>query len=400
MMLRLRNRALATYVLVSGAAFAAAWMQRMAVAWFVWDLTRSGFWLGVLAVCDLGPAIIFGPIGGILADRLSPHRLIIICQIVAIAAVVALGIASALAPSLSLCLGLSAVAAAAIAGQDAARSILVQTIVEPSEVPGAVAKLSVAINIARFAGPALGGIIATAAGLVWVFFAAALIGLPIIVFALAARTTAIPDAPPSHWLRALADALTEVWCSPLLRPILASFVVVSFFARAAYELLPSVADGLFGRGVAGLSALTAAVGIGAVVAGLVLTRPAATSRVAKFSFASGIFGGIAVIALATIPSFEAALVAAAVIGFCLSGGAITAQIVMQMEAPPAMRARVVSLWAVSIRAMPAMGALMIGSAADRFGIRESLAVGGAAALLLAGLIWRGAVVWQRREGAA
>jgi predicted MFS family arabinose efflux permease len=392
----LRNRALTAYLFVSGAAFASAWMQRMAVGWFVWDLTHSGFWLGVLAVCDLGPSILFGPIGGILADRISPHRLIVICQIVTLAAVVALGIATAFAPSLALCLGLSLIAASAIAGQDAARSILVQTIVEPGEVPGAVAKLSVAINVARFAGPALGGIIATTAGLVWVFFAAAVSGFPLILFALRARDVPVAASESANWLKALAEALTEVWRSPLLRPILASFVVVSFLARAAYELLPSVADGIFGRGVAGLSAMTAAVGIGAVIAGLVLTRPSDTARTARFSFASNVLGGLAVIALATIPVFEAALVAAAIVGFCLSGGAITAQVVMQVEAPPAMRARVVSLWAVSIRAMPALGALMLGSAADRFGIRESLIAGGASALLFAVLIWRRGIVRQRR----
>src|SRR5690606_13356069 len=66
----------ACYTMCNGAAFAAAWMYRLAVGWIIWELTHSGFWLGLLAMCDLGPALIFGPLGGVWADRGRPERVI------------------------------------------------------------------------------------------------------------------------------------------------------------------------------------------------------------------------------------------------------------------------------------------------------------------------------------
>ena len=55
-------------------------MHRIAVMWLAWELTGSAFWVGMVAFCDLAPAIIFSPIAGAVADRMNRVKLTMIAQ--------------------------------------------------------------------------------------------------------------------------------------------------------------------------------------------------------------------------------------------------------------------------------------------------------------------------------
>ena len=56
------------------------WMQNVAQAWLVFRLTESSFFLGLASFCALSPMLLFGLFGGGLADRYSPHRLLVVSQ--------------------------------------------------------------------------------------------------------------------------------------------------------------------------------------------------------------------------------------------------------------------------------------------------------------------------------
>ncbi|MEE8247670.1 MAG: MFS transporter, partial [Alphaproteobacteria bacterium] len=66
------------------------WVQRVAVGWLAWELTHSGAWLGLLAMAELSPALVLGPLGGAVADRGGRLRLIAIAQAVSMATSVVL----------------------------------------------------------------------------------------------------------------------------------------------------------------------------------------------------------------------------------------------------------------------------------------------------------------------
>ena len=60
------------FVIVEGAGWlagAGVWFYRIGLSVFAWELTHSGFWLGVIAVAEAGPGILISPIAGALADR-------------------------------------------------------------------------------------------------------------------------------------------------------------------------------------------------------------------------------------------------------------------------------------------------------------------------------------------
>src|SRR5690606_27753970 len=124
----------------------------------IWQLTHSGFWLGLLSICDLGPALLAGPIGGVLGDRGHPERVIAWGQVVTVAITGLTGFAVWCgAPPWAL-LALALVGGAAVSVQDSARAAVVQSLVPAERLGSAIALSSVVINLARFVGPALAGV--------------------------------------------------------------------------------------------------------------------------------------------------------------------------------------------------------------------------------------------------
>ena len=59
------------------------WAQRAAVLWLTWEMTGSGFWLGLMAVADLLPVVVIGPVAGAIADRVNILTMIKITQVLA-----------------------------------------------------------------------------------------------------------------------------------------------------------------------------------------------------------------------------------------------------------------------------------------------------------------------------
>ena len=78
--LPLRNSNFGIYSLGSAVSLIGMWMQRIAIGWLTWQLTESGFWLGVVAFADFFPVILIAPIAGAAADRWDRLRVIKISQ--------------------------------------------------------------------------------------------------------------------------------------------------------------------------------------------------------------------------------------------------------------------------------------------------------------------------------
>src|SRR3546814_4774962 len=141
-------------------------MQRIAVGWLAWELTGSGAWLGIVAFADLCPSIVVGPIGGAVADRRNPLRVIVLsptCAMVMAFLLYLLTALDAMGPYL-----LPAVVflnGIVIGFNQPSRLALVPSLVPPEHLSTAVAINSIVFNLARFIGPAIAGVLIAASGL-------------------------------------------------------------------------------------------------------------------------------------------------------------------------------------------------------------------------------------------
>ncbi|MFM8730854.1 MAG: MFS transporter, partial [Candidatus Limnocylindrus sp.] len=151
-------------------SLAGTWMQSIAQAWLITELTPDPVWLGVVAAAQFTPVLIFGLFGGVLADVLPKRQALIGTQaalmILALlqALLVAFGVMS-IPLLIVLAVGLGTVNAVDMP----IRQSFFSEMVPREEVGRAVAFNSAMFNGARVDGPAIGGVLIGAIGVAGCF---------------------------------------------------------------------------------------------------------------------------------------------------------------------------------------------------------------------------------------
>ena len=371
----------------SAIAWTGLWVHRIAVAWLAWDLTRSAFWVGAVAFCDLAPAVLFSPIAGAVADRVDRVRLTMLSQaaIAAQAGTVALLLAFGQL-GIGLLLVLEVFGGIAASFSQPARQSLMPALVPRSDLPAAVACNSLCFNVARFVGPAIAGPLIAGYGVV------PAVALNCLAYVAASATMPLlrVDAAERRGHAAGASLLAETIAGlryaarhPGLGPVLAFAAVASVLLRGVQEILPPYVERLFAQGPDGLALLTASIGVGALASGLwVAARGRITGATA---LAVGAVGAqaLATVGFVATDIFPVAMGCGALMGAAGSVHGISVQTLVQSASDPAMRGRMLSLWGMIVRACPACGALALGTAGELLGLRLPTLVAMALALALA-----------------
>lgn len=388
------NRNFAIYTSGNSISLLGFWVHRVAAGWLAWELTGSGFWLGAIAFADLCPVVVLGPIAGALADRFDRRRVSVVCQILSLAQATALcaltaagSISIEMLFALTLCLGVFG------AVHQPARLSLVPSLVRTEDLSSAVAITSVIFNLARFVGPALSGVIITMGGIAPAFAFNALTYLASIAALLSLRLLPRVSAagPPSGVFAEAAAGIRYAVRHPAIGPLLISSTLVSVLARPVFELLPGFAGAVFQRGPGGLAALTSAVGLGAIAGGLWLAQRGGLKGLVPIALGAVTLSGFTVAVFAVVGNFWLALAAMSVTGFAIVASGIATQTLIQSSVDDSMRGRVLALWGLIFRGVPALGALAMGWLSGFVGFGWPVAAGGIVCFLLG--LW----MFRRRE---
>ena len=349
------------------------WMQRVAVEWLAWELTHSPLWVGILAFCNLGPAVIVSPFAGAAADRMDRVWLTMSTQMVAcvhgaaLATLVLTGtIEIHVMAALEVVLGLAQTFA------QPARQTLIPGIVGRADLPGAVALNSLTYNLARFAGPALAGPIIALWGVVPAMlansasYAFASLTMPMLRLPPEARRGHKPEA--SVWHDA-AEGIRYVAAHPGIAPLLLFSAILGSTMRAIPETLPPFVAELFGRGAAGLATLASTMGVGALVAGVAIALHGSLRGLCRIAVWSGLLMVLATGGFVATRSFPFAVGCIALVGCSGSLHGIAVATLVQTNAAAPMIGRVLSLWGMITRAGPAPGAIVFGVASEAVGLQ-------------------------------
>src|SRR5580693_1443414 len=166
----LRQRNYRLFFLGQLVSVAGTWMQTVAQSFLVLGLTHSGTQLGLATAARFLPMFLFGPLGGVIADRVDKQRVMYVTQ--TLSALLAATFAVLIATH-SIRMWIVYVLAVALGGvnvfDNPARQSFISEMVSARDLPNAVTLNSVSINMARIFGAALGGVIAAAVGLALCF---------------------------------------------------------------------------------------------------------------------------------------------------------------------------------------------------------------------------------------
>jgi MFS family permease len=362
------------------------WMQTVAQSILVLQLTNSGTVLGLTIGARFAPLFLFGPLGGVIADRANKRRVLYVTQ--ALSGLLAL-VFGLLAGTGAMRIWIVFVLAAALGFvgvfDTPARQAFIPELVPGDQLRNAVTLNSVTANMARILGAAAGGGIAAALGLPLCFELNAASFLAVIV-TLALMTSSASTARPSRPAQRgeLREGLAYVRTRPELVLPLLMVAVVGTLAWEFQVSLPLIATGTFHGGADTYGTMTAVMGAGAVVGGLVSasrnpTRPTALSVAA-------IGWGIAITAAALAPTRPLEYAALAFVGY----GSITfnslAKTTLQLAAAPEMRGRVMSLWGLAWQGSTPIGGPVVGLVAAELGPRFGLLIGGVPTILIGLLV--------------
>lgn len=371
------------------------WMQSIAQAWLVLQITGSGVALGVTVALQFLPVLLVGAWGGLVADRVDKRRLLVGTQAAAGVLALVLGTVTALGVVqlwmiYVLALGLGAVNAL----DNPARRAFVVEMVGDEHVSNAVSLSSAMFMAARVIGPAIAGLVIAGFGVSWCFFANGVSYSAAVIAFLAMRENEFFAVEPVPKRKGqLREGLRYAWSTPALRLVLVLTAVIGTLAFNFQVVLPLLAKQTFSGGADTLGVLYASMSIGSVIGGLVSAHEARATR--RFVLGAALAFAAALVAAALAPTFALELLVLVPVG--AAGIAFTAMAngVLQTETAPEMRGRVAALFTVAFLGSTPIGGPIIGWVSQQLGPRAGLWVGAVATLAVTVVAIAG--IRRRRE---
>jgi MFS family permease len=372
------------------------WMQMTGQAWLVLSLTHSSTALGGIVALQTLPVLLFGPYGGVIADRVDKRRLMIALQSAMGLQALILGLLTVTGAVRVWEIGvLAALLGLNNAFENPARQSFMLEMVGPAHLRNAISLNSVLVNAARTIGPAVAGVLIAGVGDGVCFLINA--GTFVAVVASLAtmdRSALNPTLPAPRAKGQLREGLRYVRRTPGLAVPLLMMGAVGCLTYEFQVSLPVMASHGLHVGAAGFGFMTAAMGIGAVAGGLFVAARGKTG-VRPLVFAASGFG--LAMALATLaPSLPLEIAALALAGGASISFMATANTTLQLTAEPEMRGRVMSLWFVAFQGSTPIGGPIVGAVMEVLGARAGLGLGAITCLVVAAF---GLATLRRQDGA-
>ena len=368
-------------------SLAGSWMQNIAIAWLVLELSGSPLAVGALMFWRFVPFTIFGLLAGVVADRVDTRRLVMATQGSALLVSIALAVVTLTdTATLPLVYVLAALGGVCLAFDAPGRQSLTYQMVGPRELPNAVALNAGLFNGSRVIGPAIAGVVIATAGTGVCFVINAFSFLAVLAALAILRVDELHKVerdPSARVVEGLRRALGFVRRDPQLRALLTVVTVVSTVGFNFHVLVPLLASDTLHVGPEGFGLLSAAFGLGALVGALAT----ASFRAASWRLFSTGATGFGVLAILLAPVENAALAGALLFAIGISFTLFTANAnaLVQLGSPDHLRGRMIGLYLFAFVGVAPLGGLFSAWLADLGGTSLAFAVAGVTSLVTIGI---------------
>jgi MFS family permease len=360
------------------------WMQRIAMSWLVYRLTDSPFLLGFVGFAGQLPIFLVTPFAGVLADRFSRHRMLIVTQTLAMFQALTLAIlvltgAIAVWHIVLLSIFLGFVDAFDLPIR---QSFVVEMIERKEDLGNAIALNSSMVNSARLLGPSVAGILIASVGEGICFLLNGISYLAVIASLVAMRIKPRPlEERRTNLLGGLREGASYAFHFVPIRSVLLLITLVSLMGMPHTVLMPVFARDMLHGDSHTLGFLLGASGMGSLVGAFYLAGRKGVAGLEKWSgLAAGIFG-MGLIPFAFSRSYELSLFLMLVAGFGMIVQFASSNTVLQTIVEEDKRGRVMSLYAMAFRGMTPFGSLLAGTLASAVGAPNTLMIGGVSCVL-------------------
>ena len=359
-----------------------SWMQTTALQWLAYRLTGSVLSLGAITFASFVPVLFLSLFMGVLVDRYPRRRLLLVTQstFMVLAAILAF-LTFTGQVTYNLLLLLSLILGIANALDMPTRQAFFSDLVDRDDLLNAIALNSSVFNGTRILGPALGGIVVATWGEAMAFGLNAVSFLAVLLALVAMRlppSPARPRDPAAAGRSELREGLSYLRRN---RPVLGLVVMIAAFSLIGFPasvMLPALAEEVLGLGVEGYGALMAAMGVGALVAGILLAIRGRSSPSPRRLLVDRLLFAASLIALAFARSLPIVGLALVAMGYALIAQLTVTNTLVQLLAPDALRGRLVSAYTWALGGFWPLGALLFGIVGQRLGVPETLWLAGIA----------------------
>jgi MFS family permease len=385
-----RHRNFRLFLIGQFVSLCGTWIQTVAQGWLVLHLTNSAFQVGLVTALGTLPILLLTLYGGVVADRVNKHRLVLILQSLMLLEALTLGILTYLdLITVHWVMGLAVFFGFLSAFEVPTRQALIAEIVDREDLMNAIALGSTAFNVARVVGPAMAGALIATVGLAACFFANAASYLAVIASLLIMRVGPRPPVVHVPALQAMREGFGYVFGNRWPRAVVTIIATFAVFGFSFMTMMPVFARDALHLDASGYGALVSAVGAGAAAAAFFIAGVGGRTRRARLVLGSSVLFGLVLTGAALAPNLWSAIILFTLAGGLMALNGIAANTMLQTQAPDRLRGRVMGFYSFVVLGMAPFGSLEAGWIAERYGVRAAIASGGLVCLAVA--LW---VAWR------
>ncbi|MGO8797437.1 MAG: MFS transporter [Candidatus Sulfotelmatobacter sp.] len=359
------------------------WMQIVAQGWLIYRLSHSARLLAADQFLGGIPIFLLSLIGGVVADRIERHKILLVSQYVqmASAAILTYLVATGLVHVWHiLCLSFVSGIAQAFGGP--AYSALIPTLVEREDMPNAIALNSIQFNMAVTIGPALAGVTLARLGETWCFGLNALSFLAPIISLSMIATRFTPERTTESMFASLKQGIKFV----RLQESMGALIVLAFCMTALgmpmRTYIPVFVKDIFHRGPETYGNLLSLMGVGSICGSLLVAAMGNTKNKGRFALTVLICLGAGISGFSLSKFLPLSYLMLVIVGATMMAVFATVTSLVQLITTNEMRGRVMSVYNCAFRGGMPMGNLVSGWLVPIFSAPIVLGVNG---LLLIGV---------------
>jgi MFS family permease len=360
------------------------WMQSVAQGWLVYSLTKSPFYLGMVAAAGSLPILLFTLFGGIAADRFRKRNLLLMTQALSIIPAILLGI---LIDIKLIAVWQVAVLAAFLGIVNAfdvpARQSFIIEMVGKGSLTNAIALNSAAFHGARMTGPVIAGIAIANLGISACFYLNAISFIAVII-ALSKIKAKGEIIENSNGI--MKDIIEGIQYIKSKSEIYRSIILIAVFSLAGMPfitLLPVFAGEIFQKGPEGFGFLVGATGAGALTAALLLAFRGDIKDKSRFISFSALCFSILLFVFSFSTNFYLSVVILVFIGWALVSFFATMNSFIQLSVPDNLRGRAMSVYTFVFLGTAPIGNSLMGTLADSIGTVRAVTIASVICLIAA-----------------